>query len=107
MNTKPIVLHLILQELKYTQLISGLRNIGFDTQLHTISLLEVILLLMNAPKQPEAVFPEVSDKLGGVYDSFVKKAEKYPVSYTGEELQPLAEQCYQALVAQVHLQSRG
>jgi hypothetical protein len=107
MQNKPLIVYLILQEMKHHQLINALENAGLQPDLHTISLLEVIQPLLGVPTPNDKQFPVITDELSELYNSWIEQAGNYRISMTSKHLKPLAEQCYQALVAQVHLQSRG
>ena len=93
MENKELIIQLIQQDLKYNQLITGLRKIGFDTDVHTLEIIEVVAQLMGIESG------KISDKWTGTYVSFLDQAHHYKISVLSEELKPLAEKCYYLLEA--------
>lgn len=99
MKNKEITVQLILQDMKRAQLITGLRNLHLITDVHESDLLEFVLLFMGASPEPGQVFPKIMDDVNEVYGGFLDRAIQFPVSGRGEELHPLAEQCYKNMAA--------
>ena len=101
MSNKPLILQLIQQDLKHHQLTEGLHQLGFDDAgVHCLDILSIVSDLMKVPQG------EAQDKWGHVYVSFMRQAHEYKVSGLGEELKPLAEQCYEMLVACTEIENR-
>lgn len=90
---KALIIQVIQKDLKHNQLMSGLRRSGLDTDLHNLELLDVVARLMDIPKG------EVTDQWVEVYFSFLEKAFNYPITECGNELLPLADECYDLLLA--------
>ena len=107
MQNKPLILYLILQEMKHHQLIEGLRYAGLNADLHTTSLLEVIQPLLGIPTPKDKEYPVITDELSELYNKWIEKAADYPITMVDIELKPLAEKCYQSLVAYVHIEAKA
>lgn len=94
MENKDLIIWLIQQDLKHSQLMQSLRQIGLDDGgLHTLDIMSIVARLMHVPEG------KVSDLWGGIYGSFLDGATLHEVSYLGEELMPIAENCYELLLA--------
>ena len=101
MDNRYLILQLILQDLKHNQLTEGLRRLGLeDSGLYCLDILSIIERLMKVPEG------ETQDRWGAVYVSFLNEAHQYKVSDLGKELKPLAEKCYDMLVACAEIESR-
>lgn len=87
-----LIINLILQDLKHNQLTLGLKNIGLDTDLHNLEIIEVVGSLMGLKEE------EMSDQWVETYFSFLKQARQFPISYDSEKLKLLAEECYNLLL---------
>ncbi|WP_215225019.1 hypothetical protein [Echinicola shivajiensis] len=82
---------LILQDLKHCQLLYGLDRLNLDAgYCHFLSILDLISKLMEISDDDVNDFIET-------YMLFMNKCMDYPLSKTGEELKPLAEECYMVL----------
>ena len=93
-STKDLILKLIQQDLKHNQLTTGLRNLGLDDSgLHCLDILSIVARLMEIPEG------EIQDSWGTVYTNFMNESYKHKVSDRGEELKPLAEECYGKLIS--------
>jgi len=101
MSNKSLILQLIQQDLKHHQLTQGLNQLGFDDSgVHCLDILSIVSDLMKVPGG------KAQDKWGHVYVSFMHQAHEYKVSGLGEELKPLAEKCYEMLVACTEIENR-
>lgn len=101
MDNKDLILQLIHQDLKHNQLTGGLRQLGFDEfGLHSLNLMSIVARLMGMPEE------ESQDLWDNVYVSFLDEAHQYKVTDLGEELKPLAEKCYEMLVACTEIEIR-
>lgn len=82
---------LILQDLKHCQLLFGLDKLNLDAgYCHFLSILDLIAKLMEISADDVNGFNET-------YMMFMDRCMDYPLSTMGEELKPLAEECYLAL----------
>lgn len=88
---KNLIIHLLIQDMKHEQLISGLTNLGFESQQHTLDIMGVVSGLMHIP--PEKLSWHWSD----AYMASIKQARQYPITADGQNLLPLAEQCFAVL----------
>jgi len=100
-DNKDLILQLIHQDLKHNQLTGGLRKLGFDDfGLHSLNISPIVARLMGMPKE------ETQDLWDNVYVGFLDVAHQYKVTDLGKELKPLAEKCYEMLVACQENESR-
>ena len=90
MNNKELIINLIQQDLKHSQLLSGLEKIGLDgTDLYYLEMSEIIAKLMKVPNGRK-----IGDLWGETYIAFLHEAIRYKVTSRGETLKPLAIACY-------------
>ncbi len=88
MLDKSQIIHIIQQDLKHSQLTEALRNLGLDDGgLYSLDLITLVAQLMKVP-------PEHMESFTEIYGSYLDRAAKYPVTYLGEYLLPVAEACY-------------
>ncbi|MEX0313121.1 MAG: hypothetical protein AB3N18_03015 [Allomuricauda sp.] len=88
MYSKSLIITLIQQDLKHSQLTQTLRNIGLDHGgLYDLDLVSLVVKLMQVPPQNLEAFVEM-------YCSYLDRATQWPTSYHGKELLPVAEECY-------------
>ena len=98
--TKESVINLIKQDLKHKQLTSGLQNIRLDADLHTLEVIDIVAELMGIEKD------KIGDQWADTYFSFLNQAHQLAVSEKAEELYPLAEECYNLLLACKNIEKR-
>jgi hypothetical protein len=91
MHNKMVVIRLIQQDLKHSQLTEQLRLIGWDDGgLYTLDLMSLVAELMEVPHEQMEFFTEI-------YGGYLDKAFEYPVTYLGNEIFPVAVRCYNEL----------
>lgn len=91
MHNKALVIRLIQQDLKHSQLTETLRHMGLDDGgLYALDLITIVARLMEVP-------PHQMDDFAEVYGTFLDEAPQYPTTYLGEALLPVAEECYRQL----------
>lgn len=90
MSNKELIITLIQQDLKHTQLTSGLDKAGLDTEKHHLQLLELVSDLMEVPEQ-------IDFDWGQAYYDLLQEAEKFEIGHTTDALRPYAELCYRQL----------
>lgn len=101
MENKQFVISLIQKDLKHNQLTEGLRHLGLDDAgLHSLDILPIVARLMGISNGDE------TDRWNNIYISFLDEAHKYPVSDLGEELYPVAEKCYEMLLACIEIDNQ-
>lgn len=100
---RDIIVYIILQEFKHRQLIAGLKQMTFESPWYDVSLLEVIQPLMGIPMQKNGDFPEISDRLAEVYYDYLEEASQYKVQIHERILEKIAEECYEAILSIIHL----
>ncbi len=92
MKNEQLIIDLIQQDLKHSQLLYGLESIGLDgLSIYHLAILEVIYQLMNVPKE------KINDYLAETYASFMNRSIDYDITSDGQSLQPLAKECYSRL----------
>lgn len=92
MHNKMVVIRLIQQDLKHSQLTEQLRRMGWDDGgLYALDLMTLVAELMEVP-------PTKMDLFAAIYGQYLDRATKYPITHLGEELLPVAEGCYVELV---------
>lgn len=92
MHNKMVVIRLIQQDLKHSQLTEQLRHMGLDDGgVHTLDLMTLIAELLEVP-------PAKMDQFAAIYGKYLDQATAYPVTHMGEELLPVAEGCYVELL---------
>ncbi|MEO1052242.1 MAG: hypothetical protein AAFX87_16535 [Bacteroidota bacterium] len=89
---KTLILTLIQADLKHYQLINGLENLHLHTESHSSELYKVVAELMGLGKGK-------SDIWFDVYCRFLQEAHQHPMSNGLDELLPVAEECYEMLLA--------
>lgn len=97
---KEVIIQLIKQDLKHTQLLEGLKAAGFQSELHYLDLSTIVAQMMGMPGG------EASDQWAEVYLSFLQQASAYSLTSTGENLDLLAEECYLFLKACSEIEKR-
>lgn len=98
METKTLIVHLLLQDLRHTQLLLLLEKEERDMEEHYLDIMQVVSRLMGVE--------EVSDQFVSLYVWFMDEAANYPVAGRGESLRQLAEQCYDMLVSCLEIERR-
>lgn len=89
---KSQIIHIIQQDLKHSQLTEALRNLGLDDGgLYSLDLMSLVAQLMQ-------VAPEHMENFAEIYGCYLDKANQFLITYLGEYLLPVAEECYKALV---------
>ena len=99
MDNRQLIISLIQQDLKHNQLTTGLAKLGLDPDVHSLEIVEVVARLMGVEKG------DVSDQWAKIYFSFLDQAYRFKISERAEELKPLAEECYDLLVACQNIES--
>ncbi len=95
MNNRELVVQLIQQDLKHSQLTETLRHMGLDDGgLYALDLITIVAQLMEVP-------PHQMDDFAEAYGTFLDEAPQYPTTYLGEALLPVAEECYLKLLGRL------
>ncbi|PCJ94926.1 MAG: hypothetical protein COA50_11125 [Flavobacteriaceae bacterium] len=101
MHNKDLIVQLIQQDLKHSQLTQGLQKLGLnDSGIHCLDLISIVASLMGIPKG------KIQDHWAAIYGSFLDEAHKHPISNLAEELKPLAEKCYDMLFACTEIENQ-
>lgn len=88
---KHLIIHLLIQDMKHEQLVHGLHQLGFESQLHTLDIMAAVSELMHIPQE------QLTWLWSDAYINVLKQARQYPITADGKNLLPLAEQCYVVL----------
>jgi len=92
MKTKELVISLIQQDLKHTQLIAGLDNLGLEaSDKHHLQILEIAAKLMKVPEG------DIDDNWGQVYNSLLQEAKHFQITQTHDSFRDYATLCYRQL----------
>jgi len=91
MNPKQLAIKVIIHDMKYEQLIHGLRDLGFQTDIHGSDLCAVVAELLGIPAD------DITLDWLDTYMGFIKQAPLYPITDTGDALLPLAEKMLEEL----------
>lgn len=94
MSTKELIISLIAQDLKHSQLIIGLDELGLQaSEKHCLELLDIVAKLMNVPEG------KVEFDWGRIYLTYASECTGMEVEDTSASLRPFAETCYDDLQA--------
>ena len=103
-DNKENIIFLITQEIKHTKFLQSLSNIGLEPEDHYITVLDGILPLIYAEVgKPMA---EMTDELVDIYYGAIDRVKDYPNLELSREFRPLAESCYQLVVAYIESKSK-
>ena len=92
MSNKELIISLIQQDLKHSQLVSGLDNIGLEaSEKHCLQLLDIVAELMEVPEG------NLEFDWGRMYVSLMAESVHFDIDYTSDDLRPYAEACYAEL----------
>ena len=93
MSNKELIISLIQQDLKHSQLILGLDELGLEaSDKHCLEILDIVANLMQVPDG------EVEYDWGRVYTTFMAESKRVGVHHTSETMRPFAEACYDGLI---------
>ncbi len=91
MTLDELIIELIHQDLKHNQLILGLDRLNLDAgYCHYLGIMDLIQTLMG-------VQDDEMDEFSGTYMAAMERSLEFPISRSGEELKPLAMECYKKL----------
>lgn len=93
-TNKELITNLILQDLRHYQLIALLGKAGLDMDLHDLDIIHIVSDMMDVPLREQT-----SDQWSELYFNFLDRAADFEVSKCGASLKPLAEECFEVLVA--------
>jgi len=87
-TNKDIIIKLLIQDMKHEQLINGMQQLGFESDMHGTDISTIVATLMGIAED------NISEDWMNVYLSFIRKAKEYTISDSGTTLLSLAETCY-------------
>ncbi|WP_438712057.1 hypothetical protein ACSTS3_06200 [Aquimarina muelleri] len=89
MKNKELIIELIQQDLKHSQLLYGLDEIGLcGTELYFLEISEIVYRLMNVSSG------EMGDHWMETYMNFMRDTVNYEISHSIDVFKPLAYACY-------------
>ena len=92
MTRKQLIISLIQQDLKHSQLVTGLDQLGLDaSNKHCLELLDIIANLMQVPEGYSEII------WGKMYVSLMAETVHFDIEDTSIKLRPYAETCYKEL----------
>lgn len=92
-SVEELIEELILADMKHSQLTDGLEALDLSTENHYLGIYDLLLKIFDVEKCDGV------DGFTNSYLSFMHRASDYSITHLGEELRPLAKECYQTLVA--------
>lgn len=100
MKTKELIISLIQQDLKHTQLVVGLDNVGLEaSDKHHLQILEIIAKIMQVPEG------NIEDNWGQVYYRLLQEAKYFQITHTHDSLREYAVLCYRQLKLFIEIES--
>ncbi|MDR7131271.1 hypothetical protein J2X69_003632 [Algoriphagus sp. 4150] len=87
-----LIEELIMADMKHSQLTDGLEALDLCTENHYLGIYDLLLKIFKVERCVGV------DDFTVTYLYFMDKASDFPITHLGEELRPLAKECYQALV---------
>jgi len=90
-SLEELMVELLMADMKHTQLTDGLSALDLSAENHYLGIYDLILKLLEL---------EGCDGVDGFterYLFYMHKSGHFPITNLGEELRPLARQCYQEL----------
>lgn len=92
MSKKELIISLIQQDLKHSQLVVGLDQLGLEaSERHCLQLLDIVANLMKVPEG------DVEFDWGRVYITYMAECTGVDVEDTADSMRPYAEYCYDDL----------
>jgi hypothetical protein len=92
-SNKELIINLIQQDLKHSQLVLGLDELGLEaSDKHCLDILDIVANLMKVPER------KVEYDWCRLYLTFMQECKTVGVTYTTETMKPFAEACYNGLV---------
>lgn len=102
MQNKELIISLIQQDLKHSQLVLGLDELGMEaSDKHCLDILDIVYNLMKVPGG------HVEYDWCRLYVTFMQECKTVGVTHTTETMKPFAEACYNGLVEIVNSDSEG
>ena len=93
MSEKELIINLIQQDLKHSQLVSGLDKLGLEaSNKHCLELLDIIAKLMNVPEG------HIEMDWGKKYVQLMSESVNFDIEDTGKKLRVYAISCYRELL---------
>lgn len=92
MSNKELIISLIQQDLKHSQLIVGLDRLGLEaSERHCLQLLDIIAHLMQVPEGHKEF------DWGRVYVTYMSECDGPDIDFTADSMRPYAVSCYDDL----------
>lgn len=92
MSEKELIISLIQQDLKHSQLIVGLDRLGLEaSERHCLQILDIVANLMRVPEGHTEL------DWGKIYITYMAECDGLEIEYTADSMRPFAESCYDDL----------
>lgn len=102
MSDKELIINLIQQDLKHSQLVLGLDDLGMDaSDKHCLEILDIVMNLMKVPDG------EIEYDWCRLYVTYMQECKMVGVTHTSETMKPFAEACYAGLIEIVNSNNVG
>jgi len=102
MSNKDLIISLIQQDLKHSQLVLGLDELGMNaSDKHSLEILDIVFNLMQVPDG------EIEYDWCRLYVTYMQECKTVGVTHTSETMKPFAEACYNSLVDIINPQALG
>jgi len=93
MTQKDLIISLLQQDLKHSQLVMGLDRLGLEaSERHCLQLLDIIANLMQVPEG------HVEFDWGKLYITYMAESVEFEIDCTTDSLKAYAETCYDELL---------
>ena len=96
MNTKndksEVIVEIIRQDMRINQYLSALRKLGIEIYNLDIDLTHIVARLMNLDNE------KITDSWIELYTTKLMECKRLPLKSLGQNLYPLAKECYNALL---------
>ncbi len=100
MSNKDLIISLIQQDLKHSQLVLGLDELGMDaSNKHCLEILDIVANLMKVPDG------EIEYDWCRLYVTYMQECKTVGVTHTTATMKPFAEACYNSLLEIVNSES--
>lgn len=102
MSNKELIIALIQQDLKHSQLVLGLDALGLEaSDKHCLEILDIVFNLMQVPDG------EIEYDWCRLYVTYMQECKAVGVTHTTEAMKPFAEACYKGLVDIINPKNLG
>ena len=102
MTNKELIINLIQQDMKHSQLILGLDDLGLEaSDKHCLEMFDIIANLMHVPDG------HIEDRWARVYLAYMSESRDIEIQHMTTPMKPYAISCYDDLCEVLSLESNG